>query len=247
MARSLVPICVIANDVCADLGDSVGKHRISITRHLVDCYRDFSTYLAGSFDIKTEVLPVDHEIVMPSDFIYPTKVGVKRGNCIAILQLDKSLPCEKMNDSEVEDYLDGVWNETYFGDGYWFYNAYRNGDYLGELYGIGRTVINAGTYRFDRKNGVIHIGSNIPKDSEIVIEYKSDGLADGLKMVPSEIKKMMEYYAKSEWYADRNVTQSQINRNLYKTAYRKVKRLYNFESALYMADKINRMFSPTNY
>lgn len=244
--RALVPLDVIANDVCHSLGDTKFKHKFAIVRHLLDCYRDFTMYQDFDLSIRTEILTYGNSIHLPKDFVYETKVGIVVNGCIAVLTLDRGMRHEKMNDTECRDYIKQH-TTTDFGPEYTFYNTYRNNSYLGEMYGRGRGVANRGTYDIDRKNGVIHLGSNIPRGCEIIIEYQSDGIADGLKLVPVEIKKMMEYYAKSEHYADKNITQGQINRNNYEREYGRVKRLYNFRDALYLADKINESFSPTNY
>lgn len=244
--RALVPLDVIANDVCHSLGDTNFKHKFAIVRHLLDCYRDFSIYQDSGLSIRTEVLLYQNVINLPKDFIYETKVGVMCHGNIAVLTLDKNMRHESMNDTGCREYIEKCTTSDY-GPLYTFYNAYRAGGYLGELYGRGRGIANRGTYNIDRKNGVLTVGSNIPRDSQIVIEYQSDGIADGLKLVPVEIKKMMEYYAKSEHYADKNITQSQVNRNYYEREYNRVKRLYNFRTALYMAEQINESFSPTNY
>lgn len=251
MARALIPLDVIASDVIADLRDSTGKHRFAITRHMLDCYRSSNIYMDREMSIKTVVSPVDNTVVMPDNFIYETKVGIRNteNGRIAILTLDPNIGFETVpvGDSAFEDYLNDVWYGDYSGSGFYFYNAFRGGNFLGELYGMGRSVRNAGAYNIDRRSGIIYIGSLIPKDAELVVEYQADETIDGLCLVPVEMKKMLEYYAKSEWYADYNITQSQINRNKYEMEYNKIKRLYNFRDALYMSAEVNKHYSPTNY
>lgn len=248
MSKSLITLDQIASDIIGDLEDSGLKHKFKITRHLIDGYSEMNIFICQNFDVKTEVLDFDNSINLPCDFVYETKVGVLHNGRLAVLTLDPNVKYGKKNDSDTQKYLSDIWYGDFGGPGYWFYNAYRAGNYLGELYGLGRGVWNEGTYSIDKTNGVINIGSHIPPDAEIVIEYKSDGVSDnGLKLVPREMKRALTFYAKYMWYADRNVTQSQINENRYKRAYNKLQRLYNFRSALYMADKINEMFSPSNY
>lgn len=245
--RALIPLDVIANDVCHSLRDTNFKHKFAIVRYLLDCYRDFVMYQDFDLSIKSEILSYGNSIQLPKDFVYETKVGVRTPHGgIAILTLDRNKMHQKMNDTECREYIKEQSTIDY-GPQFIFYNTFRNGAYLGEMYGYGRGVANRGTYNIDRKNGIIHLGSNIPRDCEIIIEYQSDGISDGLKLVPVEIKKMMEYYAKSEHYADINITQSQVNRNYYEREYMRVNRLYSFRDALYMADEINKSFSPTNY
>lgn len=245
--RSLIPLDAIASRVCSRLNDSNYRYKFSVLQDLIACYRHFNQYIPDVFDVKTAVLEADNAIEMPCDFIYETKVGIKYNNRIAILTLDRNIGLTKLNDTQTEEYLNSVWDGSFVGPSYVFYNAFRGGEFLGELYGIGRTVINSGLYNIDRKNGIIYIGSHVPQGAEIVVEYKSDGVSDGLKLVPSEIDKMMEYYALSEHYSVKNRGLSERFRLDYEREFKTVRRRYSFRSALNMAAKINEMFSPTNY
>lgn len=247
MSKALISLDQIVSDIVGDFEDSTLKHKFKLMRHVMAGYRQLNQYIGNSFDVKTAVLDVDNSVNLPCDFIYETKVGVLHNGRLAVLTLDPNVRYGKKNDSETNKYLSDIWYGDFGGPGYWFYNAYRAGNYLGELYGMGRGVWNQGTYSINKGEGVIHIGSHVPKDAEIVIEYKSDGISNGLKMVPMEMKECLEFYAKWKFYADRNVTQGQINYNMYKREYNKLQRFYNFRSALYFADRINEMFSPTNY
>lgn len=245
--RSLIPLDAIASRVCSRLNDSSLSYKFSVTRDLLACYTHFNQYMPDSFDVKTAVLEVDNAISCPCDFIFETKVGILYNGRLAVLTLDKKVGYTKLNDTQTEAYLNSIWNGDYSGDGYWFYNAYRGNEFLGELYGLGRTVVNSGTYNINKKDGVIYIGSHVPEGAEIVIEYKSDGVSDGLKMVPIEIDKMMEYYALAEHFQVKNRHLSLSFRNDYEREFKTVRRRHSFRSALYMSSKINEMFSPTNY
>ena len=245
MSKALIPLDVIASDICGDIQDP--KRKFAITRHLLAAYRKLNMFISPSFDVKTAVLSFDNAIELPCDFIFETKVGVLHNGHLAVLTLDKDLGYKKLSDTETTGYLNDIWSGNYSGEGFYFYNAFRGGDFLGEMYGMGRGVRNNGTYNIDKKEGVVYIGSQIPEDAEIVIEYKSDGMSDGLKLVPIEMKECLEFYAKWKFYADRNITQSQINKSNYQEEYFQLKRLYNFRTALYMANKVSEVFSPTNY
>lgn len=247
MSRSLIPLEVVAGGITSDIGDSTGKYKFKIMRHLLDAYRQMHLYVDQDFTVKTAVLQYDNVVSLPDDFVFETKVGLMVNNCLAVLTLDKSIQPQKLKDCECKAYVDSVFNGTYEGDGYYFYNAFRGSDSLGELYGLGRCVKNNGFYNLDRKSGEIYIGSHVPVGAEIVIEYKSDGVSDGLKLVPYEMKEALEFYAKFKWYADKNITQSQLNKNYYEEEKFRVRRLYNFRSALYMSSKINTFFSPSNF
>lgn len=247
MSKSLIPLEVVSSDLCADLGDSTGKWKFKLTRHLLAAYRKMHLFIDQDFDVRTAVLEYDNVIQLPCDFVYETKVGIMYNGCLAVLTLDKSIQPKSLTDTECTNYLNGIFDGSFTENGYYFYNAYRRSAYLGELYGYGRYVTNNGFYNLNRKEGEIYIGSHVPIGAEIVIEYKSDGVSDGLKLVPVEMREALEFYAKFRWYADKNITQSQVNKNYYEEEYYRIKRLYNFRSALYMTSKINEYFSPTNY
>lgn len=244
---ALVSLDNIASSLCSDIGDSVMRHKFRITRYLLEAYSELHLYVSHDFDVRTEVIGYASSVPLPCDFVYETKVGALYNGCLAILSMDNNLQPKKMNDTECCDYLNSVWGGAWVGETYPFYNAYRGGSFLGELYGLGRGVFNSGTYRIDKKEGVIHIGSHIPRDAEIVIEYKSDGLSEGLKLVPTEMRICLQHYAMMRYYEHKNITQAQIFKNKYELSYMRLKRLYNFKNALYISAKANESFSSTNY
>lgn len=247
MARSLVPLSVIVDDIAADI-PGASKHKFKIMRHLLTAYRKMHTLLPDVFDVKTEIMDYQNVYECPCDFVFETKVGIKIGEKIVVLNIsDDRIEPVSLGDTQVRDWMQRAWDGEAEGDPYYFYNTYYNGSFLGEMYGYGRSVRNGGLYSIDRKNGTITVGGNIPKGSQLVLEYKSDGISNGLKLVPIEWREAMEFYAKHRFYQDRNITQSQINLNYYKKEFNNIDRLYSFRDALYMVGEIQEMFSPSNY
>lgn len=249
MSRSLIPVDVIASDIAGDFGDSTGKRKFAITRHLVNGYRRLHTFLLSEKSTQTIILPFDNAINLPCDFLYVSKVGVRRepGGCIAILSVASDPDRQILSDSATCDYLNSVWNGEYGPGGYPFYNAWGYGNYYGELYGMGRGVVNNGTYYVDKAQGILYIGSNIPPDSEIIIEYVGNGVTNGLKVVPMEMKECLEFYAKWKYYADKNPNLSNINYQMFKKEYNILKRYYNNKTPYQIATAVNEAISPTNY
>lgn len=248
MARSLIPLDVIASDLVGDIDDSTGKRKFKFTRHLVNGYRRLNMFLGGVTEVKSVILGFSNVIELPSDFQYITKVGVRRKGSamIAILSLS-NVSCRKaMSDTDTCEYLNDTWSGDEIGPRYTFFNVWGAGRSYGELYGMGRTVLNSGTYSIDKNEGVIYLGSNIPPDSEIIIEYVGNGISNGLKMVPMELKECLEFYAKWKFYADKNPSMAQTNENAYKKEYNILKRYYNHQNPIDFAAKVNEMISPTN-
>lgn len=246
--RAIVELDKVANDVCIALGDTNFNQKLTVANHLIDCYRDFSLYVGSEFHVKTECFDFGNVIHLPNDFIYETKVGILNNGRVAILQLDKDRYSERLTDSECRDYMTNIWDGQYYDERIYFYNTPSG---FGELYGLGRGVKNSSTYNINRADGVIELGSNIPHGSKFVLEYVSDRVSDfGLKVIPTEAKKMHEYYALTEMYMGfkfSNITKAQISRNQYEIEYKKVKRLYNYQDPQQIIDNINASFSPTNY
>jgi hypothetical protein len=237
MSKALTNIEVIADDVAADLGDSNSRYKFSILRKLLAGYRDMNLYIGQDFCVKTAVLEVDNVIQLPEDFVYETKVGIKHNGRIAVLSLNDDIQPKLLTQQETERQLCDIWNGNFWGNEYVFYNYYWNGG-LGELYGWGGVYNCNGYYNIDRGKGEIYIGSLLPPDAEIVIEYQSSGQIDGLTLVPTEWWNALKYYALSEWYAGKNLNLAQYNRLAYEREYTKVKRLYSYRTALFIANSM---------
>jgi len=248
MSKALIPIKTIASSISAGLSDSTGKFEFTILRHLLSGWRELNLFLNQEFDIKTAVLSADNVVCLPENFVFETKVGILHNGHLAVLSLDKSVQREKLNQSQSQERVASIFAGEYTGDMFPFYNVFRNGNFLGEMYGWGRGVHCAGYYNIDKKTGEIYIGSLVPEGAEIVIEYKSDGISDGLKLVPSEAEMCLSYWAKARFYEERRDFQAaEWNNREYEKHYNKLKRLYNFQNALYASAELNKSFSVTNY
>jgi len=250
MSRSVISLDIIASDICGDLNDATLKHKFKITRHLINGLRRMNMFLAGKTEVKSILLQVSNVISLPCDFQYITKVGVRRpgSGCIAILSMVNETPRRQLSDTDTCTYLNNTWNGSALGPEYAFYNVWNiQGNFYGELYGRGRGVVNAGTYSVDQAEGLLYIGSNIPEDSEIIIEYVGNGISNGVTMVPMELKECLEYYAKWKFYADRDPRMSAMNNDLYKKEYNVLKRYYNNRTPLQIAVAVNAAISPSNY
>lgn len=248
MGTALRSLDVIASDICSGMGDSVNRFKFTILRHLLSGYRELNLFVGQETEVKTSVLEFDNVIKLPCDFIYETKVGLLYNGNLAVLSLDKSITQKTLSQLQSQQQVTDIFQGVFAGELYPFYNCFRGGDYLGEMYGYGRGVYCNGFYNIDRQAGELYTGSLIPEDAEIVLEYKSDGISDGLKLVPTEMEMTLAYWAKARFYEDRKDFQAaNYNQDKYEKAYNKVKRLYNFKSALYMSAEINSFFSPTNY
>lgn len=239
MSKSLVPIETIADDICVDLRDSTSRYKFSIMRKLMEGYRELHIYVDQEFCVKTAILAVDNVVSMPKDFVMETKVGVLKNGVLAVMTLDTNIRRETLTQEQTEQTLNTIWNGGCWGEQYTFYNCHGG---VGEMYGMGGVVNCNGYYNIDRKKGEILIGSLMPVDAEIVVEYKSDGISDGLTLVPIEQWRCLKFYAKWQYYADINQGLAEINQDLWEKAYNKLKSTYNYRTALFMGETAQSMY-----
>lgn len=240
MAKALVPVSTIATDVCIhEIGDSTEKYHMAITKWMADAFKEMHLFMSPIISIKTVCFPCEHSIKMRRDFVYETKVGIRKickegrkPNPIAVLWRDydalNSASSPRSSDREVIwSIIDGtiIPDETMS-----FYNY--NGTNVLEGYGTG--VNPKGFYTLNEEEGVIHIGSMVPPGCEIVVEYKSDGLSSGFDLVPTEMVRALKDYALWKFYYRKNDRRYRQSQDDYYTQYYMVKDLYTFRPIDYM-------------
>lgn len=235
MAKALVSLDSIASRICSGMDDPGMTYKYKILTHLIAAYKEFHLYVDHEFDVQTAILAPDNIIELPKNFVYETKVGLLRGGKCAVLTLDRNMPPKQLNHTETLEHLENIWNDIDCPGNfiYPFYNSPR-----GDISGCGCHLNKSGLYNINRKTGTLEIGSLLPSDVEIVIEYKSDGVsAEGLKLVPSEQEDVLSYGAKERFFEDKqNWAAAAKFGEKHKEKWYMTKRLYNFRSALYIAE-----------
>lgn len=228
MGRALVPVSVIAQDACEEIGDSTEKYHLFMMKVIAEQYKFMNLHLYDALSIKTDILPYGNVIDCPCDFVYETKVGVKVGDRVAVLwrnydNLNRNQHPTK-TDGDYLKYIRGIITGSLVPDDIVpFYNW--GGTNVLDGYGIG--VDPKGFYRLDRATGTIEIGSFWPKDAEFVLEYKSDGISDGLELAPSEWAESLKFYALHRYYMRKqNLAMSREYEGKYLTQYYSVKDIY---------------------
>jgi hypothetical protein len=238
----LITIQDIAESICEDIGDTTQKYFTTLLKKCLQGYRDLHIFVTPSVCVKSIIVEADRIIPLPADFIYETKIGIMRGDRIATLFLNKELRIGQENRftlTEAAQKIDNILLGVYV-DGLTsipFYNTFRGGEFVGELYGLGNGFHPMGYYNIDRAERTLLLSSGmLPADTELIIEYKSDGLPEGLRLVPSECEMAITFYAKWQWYIDRNPNLGIINRDEYRTEYGRLKSLYNARPIDFLAE-----------
>lgn len=248
MAKSMWPVTVLASDICEDIGDSNERYHLYIMKKILMGYKRLHIFVDREVSVKTVVLPYGNSIPLPDDFILETKVGIRKNGRICVLSLDGKMPRVGMplsgNETaqQINSILDGSHDP---GQYFSFYNYVQSPGSVGELYGMGSGFKTGGIYNIDRTNGELQVGSYIPEDCEIVIEYKSDGISEGLKLFPSEMVECLEAWAKWKYYADKQPNMADRYEQRYDKEYFRLKRLYSVKPASYYAYLFKECERPT--
>jgi hypothetical protein len=197
----------IAMASCAERGDSDFKTLSQTIRFCNDAVRDLilnTIPIVENVTVKSQILSLrdNKSVYMPPDFIYPLKVGICYNGRIAVIDYDPTLcldGCTDLITCEDEESavscVNGILNGQTTGNDFAFWNTYRNGGYLGEVYGIGGNVNAYGFYKYHKKENLMTF-RNVPIGCEIIVEYKSDGVGEGVTLIPSEAEMAVRYYVK---------------------------------------------------
>ena len=131
-------------------------------------------------EVKTTVLPMDDtkKIDFPDDFVMWTKIGIKCGNVIKTFTNDEKMTFhnavvegQEVPNEECSDV--NLWNlDTSVDDGYAFWNY--DGDQY-PMFGFAYQKNNLGYFRVHWDEAEIQFRAVIPSNSEIILEYISDG------------------------------------------------------------------------
>lgn len=188
------------NTVLAELNDYSTTNYQKYLQLAIRGYRQLRLFTLPSIKVEYLTVNTDNNTVdLPYDFVDYTKVGLCRGGTVVTLSLNESL-CLPRATCKCGDSLSSVLNSTgtpdesilqnffsvqgsAFNYGYFFASHFRNGQYVGEMYGMGGGF-NEAYFRIDKQRHQIAFSDAI-QGGEIVLEYISNGIeADGSAVIP---------------------------------------------------------------
>jgi len=187
----LVSLDYIVKNAMIQIDGSVNmRHYQTYLQYAIRGHRELRLFATTSVKVAfCEMLP-NKAINLPPDFVKYTKIGLCINGRILTLGLDNSL-CVGNSFSECGDPLpvaiDNLQNTDAVELGIiaWpFLDQFRNGQYVGGLYGVGGGFNSKGYYKEDYAHNRIQFSSEVPSET-IVLEYISDGSSpDGTASVP---------------------------------------------------------------
>ena len=235
--KGVVNIDYIVQLVLMDIDDYSMVYQKKFMQYAILGFQDLNLYVMQS--VKVAYLPVDSNtktVDLPDDYITYTKIGYNNNGVITTFTKNDDLMLAHKTDScgnPVNNNTGGC-NDigeltSYSGyAGYYYSPHWRNGQWVGELYGGAGGRNTDGYYRIDTERRKIVFSSEV-SNSEIILEYKSSGVSgDGSTIVPREYTEALRAYVhwQRKEYNDK-VAQSEKERlkQRYYIEYEKVKEL----------------------
>lgn len=197
----------VVNSVLMDMDEYTTSKRKKILQYAIFGMTELNIFVLPSVEVAYLKQNDDFTVDLPDDYMDYIKVAVEVGDGdqsrIVTLTLNNTLPLPNVDklkicpNSCVDEPTLTLNGTDYFvpGFGYYFAQHYRNGQYVGEMFGLGGGI-GLMQYRIDIKNRQIIFDQLFP-GGEIVLEYKSTGIkTDGTTTIPRQAVAALRSYIK---------------------------------------------------
>jgi len=201
-------------------------------------YTDLNLFVTQNVKVAYLKVNDNKTVDLPNDYMDYLKIGVEINGQVWTLTLNDDMLLPRTTDAcgeiippdlrAIGDDVDGT-KALIPNFGFYFAAHFRNGQYIGERYGIGGGF-NMAYFRIDHEKRQIVFDSELP-DGTIILEYKSSGVkADGSTVIPRKVIPALTAYI--HWrrlqYNDKKpLSQKNNYRELYYIEYEKLQMLEN--------------------
>lgn len=228
----------VVRNALIDMNDFSMENYKRFLQWAVRGFTDLNLFVVENIRVEYLKLSSAKTATLPSDFIDYTKIGMEINGQIWTFTLnDKMVLPRKTDDcgetlpTNTQTLDDKVTGQASLvpNFGYYFAMHFRNGQYVGEMYGLGGGFNNA-YFRIDHERNQIAFDSEIPTD-EIILEYKSSGIsASGETLIPRKAVPALIAYV--HWQRIENndkvaESKKERKRQLYITEYERLQHLEN--------------------
>jgi hypothetical protein len=158
---------------------------------IIEKYSELNLFHLDNVEVVYLRMGTAKTVDVPADFVDWVKVGIPMNGKIRVITKDENIlfPRTFEDGAEVGN-ADDV-NSTV--PGILFTSHWRNGEFVGGLYGLPGGIDTA-SYRFDRERRQFIFSGNVPR-SEIVLEYISSGVSlQGTTNIPLEAVATLRNY-----------------------------------------------------
>jgi hypothetical protein len=244
----------VVKNALMDMNDFSMENYKRFLQWAVRGFTDLNLYILEN--IKVEYLPLSSAKTapLPSDFIDYTKIGMEINGEVWTFTMnpDMNLPrkvdeCGETLPTNTQTLDDKVVGQRSLvpNFGYYFAMHFRNGQYVGEMYGLGGGFNNA-YFRIDHQRNQIVFDSEVPVN-EIILEYKSTGIsANGSTIIPRKVVPALIAYI--HWQRIENndkfaESKKERKRQQYIDEYEK---LHHFENMFTMDEYLDATYKVVN-
>lgn len=233
--------------VMADLKDFRFRNYRHLLNFAAEGYTELNLFAVDN--IKTVLLFQNENFTvdLPKDYIKYLKVGIVINGKVWTLGYNKDIAMPReVNECglTIPSIISCSANDTKINFpswGFYFSNHFRNGQYVGELYGFGGGF-NFAYYKIDQEKRQIVLTDNLPKN-QIVLEYKSSGVsAEGASVIPKQCMRAVKEYIhwKRLEYDDRVPMSTKQRRE--KQYYIQFEMLHNFENLFTLEEYLDHTY-----
>jgi hypothetical protein len=153
-------------------------------------------HIGNSLEIVYLHMSTAKTVPLPADFITYTKIGYPINGKLRVITNNENILLPRTFDDTGEaigNYYGEAIGEEALGNAIFFGDHFRNGQYVGGLYGLPGGVDEC-YYRIDMENRQIVFSGSTPR-SEIVLEYIGTSLKpDGSSLIPRQVVAALRAY-----------------------------------------------------
>jgi len=235
---SLISLHRICSGISDEAGDEAKKYLARFIRYANLATKDLIIHVVPWWNdlvITSQILPVGSNffVNLPDDYLYYVKVGICSGGRIRLLGVNDDMcsidtnnqncPCTEESTTEINNICCGTGDAAF---DYPFYNTWRNGGYLGEIYGASGGRCFPGYFKEDKANNRLILSSELV-GNEVIVEYKADPTLNGIALVPSECELAIRAFVHWRDEINKRPSVAQMHREEYITEYNRLKKYYS--------------------
>jgi len=205
-SAGLVTIRYVVASVLNRMNDYSMKQYLRLTQIAIEGFSEsLSMYHIGAgSDVVYLHMSVAKTAPLPADYVNWIKVGYPIEGKLKVISNDNNILLPRTFD-DTGEYVGPVYGEVIGADDLsnivFFSEHWRNGQFVGGLYGLPGGIDTAG-FRVDMENRQLVFSGSTPR-SEIVLEYTTSGLkTDGSSLIPREVIPALRTYVL--WQKDEN-------------------------------------------
>ncbi|RLD59334.1 MAG: hypothetical protein DRI97_01225 [Bacteroidetes bacterium] len=185
-------ITYVVMSVLNRLRDYSMRHYSFLEQIIIEGYSDLNLWHLDNIEVVYLRMSDAKTVDLPADFVDWLRIGVPMGGKLRVLTNHKQIlfPRTFADGAPVGNTDD----DSGSGEFMYFTDHFRNGQFIGGLYGLSGGVDQA-FYRIDREMRTIIFSGSIPR-AEIVLEYISTGIKlQGTTVIPREAVSALRAFA----------------------------------------------------